>query len=247
MIPKDYAYLGKTKQGWRVLEIYQDRFGYLNIIGYRPSHQDYFLARGYDPVNGNWSGGGVYDLDSRKEARDIIYKGRDGPYTLFDPYNEADVRFEYDAQYNWNHVDTEWLKKVNHRDTGFTTMHHSDFDYVTKHGYDNYPRTYSYTEKDFEEFKRDYRRSNAPKRTMNAKPAGRAVARPAVKKTAVRKPAVKKTAVKSAAKKTVAKPVKKAVAKKSAPKKASAKKPAVKKAVAKKPVAKKKPATKKVR
>lgn len=217
MIPQDYKYITRTKQGWQILSIWQDRYGYLNVVGYRPSYNDYFYARSYDPSRGNWTGQGSYMWDSFAEAEEnMLSTGTDGPYTRFDVYDPKDVAFEYDAQYNWNNVDNYFLKRNNHRDPGFNerSREYSSFEYDRKRdgGYFEDGKIYSDDHEGYVEFKRDYRRQNSPWRTMNAAP------RTAVRKTTVKK-AVKPAAKKAPAKKTAAKPVKKTAVKKTATKK----------------------------
>lgn len=169
MIPKDYRYITRTKQGYQILSIWQDRYGGLNIAGYRPQANDYFTARGYDPTTGTWTSGGAYMLDSLKEAEDIVLSGRDGPYTRFDVHDQRDVDFEYDSQYNWNHVDDKWLKSQDHRAPGFSTRKHSNFTWQRTGAYFEDGKVYEDSEEGFRAFKRDYRTRNAPQRSYSVK------------------------------------------------------------------------------
>jgi len=172
MIPKDYKYITKTRQGWQILSIWQDRFGYLNVVGYRSEVNDYFYARGYDPTTGRWAGGGSYMWKSLAEAeKEMLETGHDGPYTKFDAHDPMDTKFEYDAQYNWNHVDTDWLKTQDHRDPWFNmrSISHSGFKYQKDGSYFEDGKVYEDSEDGYEEFKRDYRKMNSPQRSYGMK------------------------------------------------------------------------------
>ena len=152
-IPEDYKFLYKTAQGYVIQRTFQDRYGYLHVVAYRPGVNDYMIARAYDPTKGRWYGQGIYSFDNVFDATEHLLKGIDGPFTQFSPWNRQDVQFEYDAQHNWNEVDSEWLKKHNHRDPGFDTEPHSIYS-LSK---DN--------DMSYEEYKRNFRRENQPHRT----------------------------------------------------------------------------------
>ena len=171
MIPKDYKYLDHTRGGNPVLEVWQDRYGYLNIVGFRPNAGDYFTARAYDPTMGNWQGQGGYMYESVVEARTALLKGGDGPYREFDPENPLDVKQEYEAQFNWNDVDNKFLRENDHRMPGYAKgqMENSSFHYYASRGYAGNGKNYPLTEEGFEELKRDFRKANAPQRSMNVK------------------------------------------------------------------------------
>jgi hypothetical protein len=226
MIPQDYKYITRTRQGWQILSIWQDRYGYLYVVGYRPSANDYFYARSYDPTRGTWASGGSYMWGSLEEAeQEMLSSGLDGPYTRFDVYDPKDIAFEYDAQYNWNNVDDRFLKANSHREPGFSarSRQYSSYGYDRKRegGYFDDGKIYSDDDEGYAQFKRDYRRQNSPWRTMNAAPktANRTTARKVSKPATKKAPAKKAPAAKPAAKKAPAKKVTKAPAKKTTAKK----------------------------
>ena len=164
MIPKDYKYYDRTKEGYQIVARYQDRTGYLHIVAKRTT--DYIIGHHYDPTTGYW-GEGSYMYETKTEAERVLLKGDDGPFTSFDPENESDVRFEYDAQYNWNHVDKKYLRENDHRSARFDTRPHSNFGWQRKGTYFGDGKEYPDTEMGYEEFKRAYRKRNAPQRSMS--------------------------------------------------------------------------------
>ena len=164
MIPDDYKYLHKTFDNNDVKAIYQDRYGYLNIVAYRPKVNDYFVARAYDPTTGKWQEGS-YMWETFREANNVLLDGKDGPYYPFDVNNEMMVRNEYDAQFNWNETYNEWLKVNDPLNPDYERgqMENSGFGYYAEHGY-NDDKKYPKTIEGFREFKHDYRKYNAPQR-----------------------------------------------------------------------------------
>jgi len=168
MIPEDYKYYYQTRDGYEIIERYLDKYGFLTITGKRPKG-DYFVARGYDPTTGRWSAGGIYDIRTASTAKRYLLNGPDGPYKKFNPNNPKDIAFEYDAGYNYNHVDATFLKAKDHRGPEYPIkqMAHSDFDDFAKYGY--YGKKYPYTQDAFEEHKRDYRKNNEPTRSRSVK------------------------------------------------------------------------------
>lgn len=156
-IPKEYRYLKKTRDGYEITDVLQSTSGILAVV-VKQDRGKYGISWGnikqYDPIRGDgyW---GRYGYDTREDALEDLYGRFDAPLTRFDPHSYLDVHHEYDGQYNWNHVDKEYLSHHDHRDPGFDTFNHrTDF---MEHPFDN--RT------EWEAWKRDvYRKENSPRR-----------------------------------------------------------------------------------
>ena len=168
--PKDYRYLDRTKEGgYPISDVFQDKSGYLAIVFYRPSVNDWNYAKAYNPVRGTWEGQGAYCFKTREDARNALIEWlrSEGSYNVFDPTDRRDVEHEYSAMYNWNHVDADYLKGHDHRDPDFNTMPHSSFRFQREGQYDG--QTYPDTPEGYRALQRSFRRRNQPERSMDIK------------------------------------------------------------------------------
>ena len=168
--PKDYKYLNRTKEGgYPITDVFQDKTGYLAIVFHRPSVNDWNYAKRYNPVLGVWEGGGVYCFKTREEAKRALveYLRSEGTYNVFDPNDKRDVDYEYSARYNWNYVDTDYMRNHDHRQPGFDTMPHSSFRAQRNGQYDG--QTYPDTPEGYRALQRSFRQRNQPERSMDIK------------------------------------------------------------------------------
>lgn len=167
----DYKYLDHTAQGLPVLKLFQNKYGFLEVI--TKNNSGYIVGHHYDPATGEWVNG-IYGFDRYTDATEYIFDN----YVIrnvFDPSSPIDVRMEYAGKFNYNHTSQDYLSKHNHRDPDFDIYGH-----VSPFNDWYYSGGKKPSREEFEGYLTKYRMANQPTRSLNKK------------KTAVKKPVKKK-------------------------------------------------------
>lgn len=156
----DYKYLDHTAQGLPVLKLFQNKYGFLEVIS--KNNSGYIVGHHYDPATGQWVNG-IYGFDRYTDATEYIFDN----YVIrnvFDPSSPIDVRMEYAGKFNYNHTSQDYLSKHNHHDPDFDIYDHlSPFN---EYGYNGGRKP---TREEFEGYLTKYRKANQPTRSMNVK------------------------------------------------------------------------------
>lgn len=171
---RDYKYLDRTKDGQKIVKVYQQYTGYLTVIAESAGFPgEYDIYRYYDPKTSTWSYG-HYRYDSLRKAEEAVHD-MEPKSTIFDPNDERDVEFEYDAKFNYNNVSAPYLRNHDHRSPDFDTYAN-----VVRNGFDHLDKNgnvviNTVSRGDFRAYKSQYREREHQGRSLNKKPTGKRV------------------------------------------------------------------------